>query len=92
MLVWLLALPAALAVATAALALSVVRLGHAAYGGRLLLETLVILAIAIPFEVGAGAGSGRFSAIARRLAPFTACAMLFGVVLSGLRLARVVGL
>jgi glycosyltransferase involved in cell wall biosynthesis len=92
MLVWLLALPAALALAGAALALSMIRLGQAAYEGRLLLATLAILAVAIPFEVGRGAGSGRFSAIARRLAPLTAMGMALGLILSGLRLARVVGL
>jgi hypothetical protein len=92
MLVWLLALPAVLAVATTALALLTIRLGQAAYDGRLLLVTLGILVVAIPFEVGRGGESGRFSTVARRLAPFTAWAMMLGLILSGLRLARVVGL
>jgi hypothetical protein len=92
MLVWLLALPAVLAVATIALALLMIRLGQAAYDGRLLLVTLAILVVAVPFEVGRGGGSGRFCAAARRLAPFTAWAMMLGLILSGLRLARVVGL
>jgi hypothetical protein len=90
--VWLLALPAVLTVATIALAFLMIGLGQAAYHGRLLLVTLGILVVAIPFEVGRGGESGRFTAIARRLAPFTAWAMMLGLILSGLRLARVVGL
>jgi hypothetical protein len=92
MLLWLLAMPAALAAAAAAIAFSMTRLGRDAYEGHLLLLTLAILAIAIPFEVGRGAGSGRFAVVARRLAPFTALGMALGLILSGLRLARVVGL
>ena len=92
MLLWLLAVPAALAAAAVALALAMTRLGRDAYEGHLLLLTLTILAIAIPFEVGRGAGDGRFAAIARRLAPFTALGIAIGLILSGLRLARVVGL
>jgi glycosyltransferase involved in cell wall biosynthesis len=92
MLLWLLALPAVLAVAATAFALLMLGLGHAAYQGRLALATLAIFAVAIPFEVGRGAESGRFSAIARRIAPFTAWAMALGLILSGVRLARVVGL
>jgi hypothetical protein len=92
MLVWLLALPAVLAVATIALVLLIIGLGHAAYQGRLALATLAIFAVAIPFEVGRGAQRGRFSAVARRVAPFTAWAMALGLILSGVRLARVVGL
>jgi GT2 family glycosyltransferase len=92
MLMWLLALPAVLAAATVGLAFMIVGLGRAAYDGHLLLVTLGILAVAIPFEVGRGGESGRFSAISRQLAPFTAWAMILGLILSGLRLARVVGL
>jgi glycosyltransferase involved in cell wall biosynthesis len=91
-LLWLLAMPVALTAAAAAVAFSMTRLGRDAYEGHLLLLTLTILAIAIPFEVGRGAGSGRFAAVARRLAPFTALGMAIGLILSGLRLARVVGL
>jgi glycosyltransferase involved in cell wall biosynthesis len=92
MLGWLLALPVALSAAAGAFALAMIRLGDAAYQGHLLLVTLGILALAIPFEVGRGAGSGHFSALARQLAPFTAFAMALGLILSGLRLAKVVGL
>jgi glycosyltransferase involved in cell wall biosynthesis len=91
MVVWLLALPLGLAAVVAGLALLMLRLGHAAYEGRLLLVTLGIVAVAIPFEVGRGAGNGRFSAIARQVAPFTAWAMLLALILSALRLAKVVG-
>lgn len=90
--VWLLALPAVSAVAAIALAFLIIKLGQAAYDGHLLLVTLGILAVAIPFEVGRGGETGRFSAIAGRVAPFTAWAMMLGLILSGLRLARVVGL
>jgi glycosyltransferase involved in cell wall biosynthesis len=92
MLVWLLAMPAVLAVVVAALALVMLSVGHAAYEGHLLLATLIILAVAVPFEVASGAASGRFSAVARRVAPLTAWAMAIGLILSGVRLARVVGL
>lgn len=89
---WLIALPVALVLAVGALALLMVKLGHAAYQGQLLLVTLGIVAVAIPFEVGRGAGDSRFSAIARQVAPFTAWAMLIALILSALRLAKVVGL
>jgi glycosyltransferase involved in cell wall biosynthesis len=92
MLAWMLAMPALLLAVIAAFVLVIVRLGQAAYDGRLLLATLVLLAVAVPFEVGSGAGSGRFSVIARRLAPLSAWAMMLGLILSGLRLAQVVGL
>jgi glycosyltransferase involved in cell wall biosynthesis len=92
LLLWLLAMPALLAVAVAALVLLMVKAGQAAYDGHLLLATLALLAFAIPFEVGSGAGRGRFSTIARRLAPLSAWAMVVGLLLSGLRLAQVVGL
>jgi glycosyltransferase involved in cell wall biosynthesis len=92
MVVWLLALPVGLALVAAALALLMLKLGHAAYEGRLLLVTLGIVAVAIPFEVGRGPGNGRFSAIARQVAPFTAWAMLLALILSAVRLAKVVGL
>jgi hypothetical protein len=91
-LVGLFALPAAVAAGTVALVLLLVRLAHLAYDGRLLLVTLAILLIAVPFEVGRGAEGGRFSVIARYVAPFTAWAVLLGLVLSGLRLARVIGM
>jgi hypothetical protein len=68
------------------------RLGHAAYQGHLLPVTLGTLAVAIPLEVGRGGGTGRFSTIARYLAPFTAWAMMLALLLSGVRLAKVVGL
>jgi hypothetical protein len=80
------------AVAAIALAFLIIKLGQAAYDGHLLLVTLGILAVAIPFEVGRGGETGRFSTIAGRVAPFTAWAMMLGLILSGLRLARVVGL
>jgi hypothetical protein len=91
-LVGLFALPAAVAAGAVALVLLLIRLAHLAYDGRLLLVTLAILVIAVPFEVGRGAGGGRFSVIARYVAPFTAWAVLLGLVLSGLRLARVIGI
>ena len=50
--------------------------------GHLLLVTLATLAVAIPLEVGKGAGTGRFPSIARYLAPFAAWAMLLALVLS----------
>jgi glycosyltransferase involved in cell wall biosynthesis len=89
---WLIALPIGLAATVAALAWLMLKLGHAAYQGRLLLVTLAIVAIAIPFEVGRGAGDSRFSAIARQVAPFAAWAMLLALILSAVRLAKVVGL
>jgi glycosyltransferase involved in cell wall biosynthesis len=92
MLGWLLTLPAALAAAGSVLAFLMIRLGQAAYNGHLLLVTFGILITAIPFEVGRGARGGRFSTVARHVAPFTAWAMMLGLVLSGLRLARVVGI
>jgi glycosyltransferase involved in cell wall biosynthesis len=91
-LAWLLALPALVAAASLALAWLLISLGHAAYDGRLLLVTLAILAVAIPFEVGRGADGSRFSMIARQVAPFTAWAVVLGLILSGLRLARVIGI
>jgi glycosyltransferase involved in cell wall biosynthesis len=92
LLVWLMAMPLIAAAAAAALVLLMTHLGHAAYEGHLLLATLAILAVAIPLEVARGAPTGRFSAVARRLAPLTALAMAIGLILSGVRLARVVGL
>ena len=89
---WLLALPALLGLATAALAFLMLKVGDAAYRGHLLLVTLGTLAVAIPLEVGKGAGTGRFPAIARSLAPFAAWAMMLALLLSGVRLAKVVGL
>jgi glycosyltransferase involved in cell wall biosynthesis len=92
MVVWLVALPVAVAAAAGALAVLMLRLGHAAYEGRLLLVTLGIVAVAIPFEVARGAGDSRFSALARQVAPFTAWAMLLALILSAVRLAKVIGL
>jgi hypothetical protein len=53
---------------------------------------LATLAVAIPLEVGKGAGTGRFPAIARSLAPFAAWAMVLALLLSAVRLAKVVGM
>jgi glycosyltransferase involved in cell wall biosynthesis len=89
---WLLALPVLLGLAAAALAWLLLQAGHAAYDGHLLLVTLATLAVAIPLEVGKGAGNGRFPSIARSLAPFAALAMLLALLLSAARLAKVVGL
>jgi glycosyltransferase involved in cell wall biosynthesis len=92
MIVWLLALPVGLGVAITALVLVLIRVGHAAYQGHLLLVTLGIVAVAVPLEVARGAGNHRLSALARHVAPLTAVAMLLALLLSSLRLARVVGL
>ncbi len=92
MVAWLLALPVLLGLAAAALTWLLLQAGHAAYEGHLLLVTLATLAVAIPLEVGKGAGTGRFPSIARSLAPFAACAMLLALLLSAARLAKVVGL
>ncbi len=89
---WLLALPVLLGLAIAALAWLLFQAGHAAYDGHLLLVTLATLAVAIPLEVGKGAGTGRFPSIARSLAPLAAWAMLLALLLSAARLAKVVGL
>jgi glycosyltransferase involved in cell wall biosynthesis len=89
---WLLALPALLGLAAAALVWLLLKAGHAAYEGHLLLVTLAILGVAIPLEVGKGAGTGRFPAIARSLAPFAAGAMVLALLLSTVRLAKIVGL
>jgi glycosyltransferase involved in cell wall biosynthesis len=88
----LVALPVIVVAGTIALALVLISLAHAAYDGRLLIVTLAILAVAVPFEIGRGAGGGRFSIIARYVAPFTAWAVLLGLIFSGLRLARVMGI
>ncbi len=76
---WLLALPALLGLTAAALVWLLLKAGHAAYQGHLLLVTLAILVVAIPLEVGKGAGTGRFPAIARALAPFAASAMVLAL-------------
>jgi hypothetical protein len=89
---WLVALPALLGVVAAALAWLLYQAGHAAYEGHLLLVILATLAVAIPLEVGKGAGAGRFASIARTLAPFAAWAMVLALGLSAARLAKVVGL
>jgi glycosyltransferase involved in cell wall biosynthesis len=90
--VWLLALPVLLGLAAAASVSLLLAAGHAAYEGHLVLVTLATLAVAIPLEVGKGAGTGRFPAIARSLAPFAAWAMVLALLLSAVRLAKVVGL
>ncbi|MGH2893759.1 MAG: glycosyltransferase [Solirubrobacteraceae bacterium] len=92
MVAWLLALPVLLGLAAAALVWVLLKAGHAAYEGHLLLLTLATLAVAIPLEVGKGAGTGRFASIARSLAPFAAWAMLLALGISAVRLAKVVGL
>ena len=90
-LAWLFALLALVAATSIALAWSLINLGHAACDDHLLLVALAIVVVAVPFEVGRGAAGGRFSVITRCIAPFTAWAVLLGLILSGLRLARVVG-
>jgi glycosyltransferase involved in cell wall biosynthesis len=89
---WLLALPALLGLAAVALVWLLLIAGHAAYEGHLEAATLAALAVAIPVEVGKGAGTGRFPSIARSLAPFAAWAMLLALLVSAVRLAKVVGL
>jgi glycosyltransferase involved in cell wall biosynthesis len=89
---WLLALPVLLGLAALALVWLLLIAGHAAYEGHLVAVTLGTLAVAIPLEVGKGAGTGRFPSIARSLAPFAAWAMLLALLLSAVRLAKVVGL
>jgi glycosyltransferase involved in cell wall biosynthesis len=89
---WLLVLPLLLILAAVALAWLLLQAAHAAYDGHLLLVTMATLAVAIPLEVGKGAGSGRFPSIARSLAPFAAWAMVLALLLSAARLAKVVGL
>jgi glycosyltransferase involved in cell wall biosynthesis len=92
MVAWLLALPVLLGLAAAASVWLLLKAGHAAYEGHLFLVTLATLAVTIPLEVGKGAGTGRFPSIARSLAPFAAWAMLLALLLSAVRLAKVVGL
>jgi hypothetical protein len=92
MVAWLVALPVLLVLAAAGLTWLLLQAGHAAYEGHLLLVTLATLAVAIPLEVGKGAGAGRFASIARTLAPLAAGAMLLALLLSAARLAKVVGL
>ncbi|MGZ4166314.1 MAG: glycosyltransferase [Solirubrobacteraceae bacterium] len=91
-LAWLVALPVVLGLAAAGSVWLLLKAGHAAYEGHLVLVILATLAVAIPLEVGKGAGTGRFPSIARSLAPFAAWAMLLALVLSAVRLAKVVGL
>jgi hypothetical protein len=90
--VWLVALPALLAIGVGALGWVLFQACHAAYDGHLLALILATLAVAIPLEVGKGAGIGRFPSIARSLAPFAAWAMTLALLLSAVRLAKVVGL
>ena len=92
MIAWLVALPVLLVATAAALAWALFQACHAAYEGHLVLVILATLAVAIPLEVGKGAGNGRFPSIARSLAPFAAWAMMLALLLSAMRLAKVVGL
>jgi glycosyltransferase involved in cell wall biosynthesis len=92
MVAWLLALPVLLGLAAAGLTWLLLQAAQAAYAGHLLLVTLATLAVAIPLEVGKGAGTGRFPSMARSLAPLAAWAMLLALLLSAARLAKVVGL
>ena len=91
MLAWLMALPVVLVATVGALAWLLFQACHAAYEGHLLLVIVATLAVAIPLEVGKGAGDGRFPSIARSLAPLAAWAMMLALVLSAMRLAKVVG-
>jgi glycosyltransferase involved in cell wall biosynthesis len=92
MVAWLLFLPLLCGLAAAALTWLLLQAAQAAYEGHLLLVTLATLAVAIPLEVGKGAGTGRFPSIARSLAPLAALAMLLALLFSAARLAHVVGL
>jgi glycosyltransferase involved in cell wall biosynthesis len=92
MVAWLIALPALLGLGAAALAWLLFQACHAAYDGHLLPIIVATLAVAIPLEVGKGAGTGRFPSIARSLAPFAAWAMVLALLLSAVRLAKVVGM
>jgi glycosyltransferase involved in cell wall biosynthesis len=92
MVAWLAALPVLVAAGAAGLGWLLFQACHAAYDGHLLLVILATLAVAIPLEVGKGAGDGRFASIARSLAPFAAWAMMLALLLSAVRLAKVVGL
>jgi len=89
---WLATLPILLAAGAAGLGWLLFQACQAAYEGHLLLVILATLGVAIPLEVGKGAGDGRFASIARSLAPFAAWAMLLALLLSAVRLAKVVGL
>jgi glycosyltransferase involved in cell wall biosynthesis len=92
MVAWLVALPVLVGLTAAAAGWLLFQACHAAYEGHLLLVILATLAVAIPLEVGKGAGNGRFPAIARSLAPVAAWAMTLALLLSAMRLAKVVGL
>ena len=92
MVAWLLFLPLLCGLAAAALTWLLLQATQAAYEGHFLLVTLATLAVAIPLEVGRGAGTGRFPSIARSLAPLAALAMLLALLFSAARLAHVVGL
>lgn len=92
MVAWLIALPALLGLGSASLAWLLFQACQAAYEGHLLPIILATLAVAIPLEVGKGAGTGRFPSIARSLAPFAAWAMVLALLLSAVRLAKVVGM
>jgi glycosyltransferase involved in cell wall biosynthesis len=89
---WLLALPMLIAIAAGALGWLLLQACHAAYDGHLLVVILATLAVAIPLEVGKGAGTGRLASIARSLAPLATWAMMLALLLSAMRLAKVVGL
>lgn len=92
MLAWLAALPVVVVAAAGALAWLLFQACQAAYEGHLLLVILATLAVAIPLEVGKGAGEGRFPSIARSLAPLATWAMMLALMLSAVRLAKVVGM
>lgn len=92
MVAWLVALPVVLVATVGALAWLLFQACHAAYEGHLLLVIVATLVVAIPLEVGKGAGEGRFPSIARALAPLAAWAMMLALVLSAMRLAKVVGM
>lgn len=92
MVAWLAALPILVAAGTAGLGWLLFQACRAAYNGHLLLVIVATLAVAVPLEVGKGAGEGRFPSIARSLAPFAAWAMTLALLLSAVRLAKVVGL
>ena len=85
-------IPVVLVATVGALAWLLFQACHAAYEGHLLLVIVATLAVAIPLEVGKGAGEGRFPSIARALAPLAAWAMMLALALSAMRLAKVVGM
>ena len=89
---WLAVIPTLTVIAAAGLGWVVYQACHAAYNGHLLVLILATLAVAIPLEVGKGAGTGRLPSMARSLAPLATWAMVLALLLSAVRLAKVVGL